>query len=88
MSDPQNGDRRKINWALVIAFIGWGGFGLVAWGSTTKAVDGHEKRIDKIEASYVSDRDMAQINAALSARLARIEGQLDRIEQVFRRPQP
>ncbi len=87
MSDA-NGDRRKINWTLVIALIGWGGFGLVAWGATTAQVNAHDKRLDKIEASYVSDKDMAALVNALGARLGRIEGQLDRLEHAFRRSQP
>lgn len=85
-------DRRRVNWALVstlaLALIGWGGFGLVAWGSTTSQVNAHEKRLEKIEATYVTERDMSSIGQTIDKRLTRIEGQLDRLESNFRRPQP
>lgn len=83
-----NGERRKPNWPVIIALVGWGGFGLIAWGSISQQVGAHDKRLDKIENAFVSDKDMAQFVNALNTRLGRIEGQLDRLENVFRRPQP
>ena len=85
---PTNGERRQINWPLVVAFVGWGGFGLIAWGSLGQQVAGHDKRLDKIESAYVSDRDMTAMTASLAVRLSRIEGQLDRLESAIRRPAP
>ena len=84
MSEAAPVDRRKINWTLVIALFGWGGFGLVAWGSTTAQVNAHDKRLDRLETSYVSDKDMA----AIGLRLTRIEGELVEMNRYFRRPQP
>lgn len=79
MADIPNGERRKINWPVIIALVGWGGFGLIAWGSISQQVGAHDKRLDKIEAGYIADRDLKAISDPLNSRLSRIETQLDQL---------
>lgn len=71
-------ERRKINWTVSIALIGWGGFGLVAWGATTATVNAHDKRLERMEAIALTEKDLS----ALNLRLGRIEIQLDRLLQL------
>lgn len=90
MADPTNGngDRRKINWPVIIAMIGWGGFGLIAWGALSQQVGAHDKRLDKIEAGYVAERDLRALADPLADRLRRIETQLDQLLQRQMRAAP
>lgn len=85
-----NGERRKINWGVAISLIGWGGFGLIAWGSISQQVGAHDKRLDKIEASYVAEKDLKAISEPVERRLSRIETQLDQLlqRQMRSSPQP
>jgi hypothetical protein len=70
-------NRRAINWPLVVALIGWGGFGLVAWGSLMTRVDAHEREIDRLKSTTATERDLRNIDN----RLVRIEHRLDELLQ-------
>jgi hypothetical protein len=52
---------------------------MMAWGSISSQVSDHHRRLDKLESSSLSDRDLVTINA----RLVRIENQLD---ELLKRP--
>lgn len=79
-------ERKRVNWPVAIAMVGWGGFGLIAWGSLNQQVSGHDARLDKIERAYVAEKDLTAISAPLNQRLNRIELQLDQLLQRQMRP--
>ena len=81
-----NGDRRRQWGPLIAAFIGLAVPGLIAWGVTQAQVAAHDKRLDRIESGYVSDRDLRAISEPLNERLRRIETQLDQLLNRSLRP--
>lgn len=83
MTDIAINGARKVSWTLVAAVVGWCGLGLVAWGSTTAQVTAHDKRIEKLELTAATDKDLS----GLSLRLSRIEAQLDELLRIRRSPQ-
>lgn len=70
---------RKLDIAIIIAGVGWIAGAMMAWGSISSQVSDHHRRLDKLESSSLSDRDLVTINA----RLVRIENQLD---ELLKRP--
>lgn len=93
MADAPNGERRRATWGPIIAtvitlaipaLVGWGVIQsqVAAHGSDLKK---HDDRLDKIESTYIRDRDLI----AVHDRLRRIETQLDQLlTRSMRNPTP
>lgn len=89
MAEPNGNGNGRRNWTpIIVVFISLAVPGLIAWGVTQGQVAAHDKRLDKIEAVYVGDRDLRAIADPINERLRRIEAQLDELNRHFRRPQP
>jgi len=94
-----NGGRRN-GWTGPLVTVGLAAlaaaitYGATSGGTAAKVealsdrVSGQDVRLQEVERTYIRERDLSAISNPINQRLNRIEVQLDRLNENFRRPQP